>query len=216
MLFLSGIKLRYVASLSMLALPVIFKLAMEPYRLRRLTSFLDPWEDAQSSGFQLVQSFIALGSGGLTGIGLGSSKQKLSYLPESHTDFIFSIIGEEFGFIGVSIVITLFLILFVKGISIANRAKDGFVYYLAVGLSLLIALQALINFAVATGLVPTKGLPLPFISYGGSALLVNLAAIGILLNISKGEDTGTIFNEREMVIRRRARRNIYGVQNPQQ
>lgn len=215
MLFLSGIKLRYVASLSLLALPVIFKLAMEPYRLRRLTSFLDPWEDAQSSGFQLVQSFIALGSGGLTGVGLGSSKQKLSYLPESHTDFIFSIIGEEFGFIGVSIVITLFLILFVKGISIANRSKDGFVYYLAVGLSLLIALQALINFAVATGLVPTKGLPLPFISYGGSALLVNLAAIGILLNISKGEDTGTVFNEREMVIRRRARRNIYGVQNPQ-
>ena len=215
MLFLSGIRLRYVASLLLLALPVVFKLAMEPYRLRRLTSFFDPWEDAQSSGFQLVQSFIALGSGGLTGVGLGSSKQKLSYLPESHTDFIFSIIGEEFGFIGVSIVITLFLILFVKGISIANRAKDGFVYYLAVGLSLLIALQALINFAVATGLVPTKGLPLPFISYGGSALLVNLAAIGILLNISKGEDTGTVFNEREMVIRRRARRNIYGVQNSQ-
>jgi cell division protein FtsW len=215
MLFLSGIKLRYVASLSVLALPVVFKLAMEPYRLRRLTSFFDPWEDAQSSGFQLVQSFIALGSGGLMGVGLGSSKQKLSYLPESHTDFIFSIIGEEFGFIGVSIVITLFLFLFVKGISIANRAKDGFVYYLAVGLSLLIALQALINFAVATGLVPTKGLPLPFISYGGSALLVNLAAVGILLNISKGEDTGAIFDEKEMVIRRRARRNIYGVQNSQ-
>jgi len=215
MLFLSGIRLRYVASLLLLALPVVFKLAMEPYRLRRLTSFFDPWEDAQSSGFQLVQSFIALGSGGLTGVGLGSSKQKLSYLPESHTDFIFSIIGEEFGFIGVSIVITLFLILFVKGISIANRAKDGFVYYLAVGLSLLIALQALINFAVATGLVPTKGLPLPFISYGGSALLVNLAAVGILLNISKGEDTGATFDEKEMVIRRRARRNIYGVQNSQ-
>jgi len=187
MLFLSGIRLRYIASLLVFVMPVIFKLITEPYRLKRLTSFLDPWKDAQGSGFQLVQSFIALGSGGLTGVGLGCSKQKLSYLPESHTDFIFSIIGEEFGFIGVLVVITLFLLLFIKGISIANRAKDGFVYYLAIGLSLMISLQALINFAVATGLVPTKGLPLPFVSYGGSALLVNLAAIGILLNISRGE-----------------------------
>ena len=111
MLFLSGMKLRYLASLLLLSIPVIIKLAMEPYRLRRITSFLDPWDDPQGSGFQLVQSFIALGSGGLTGVGLGSSKQKLSYLPESHTDFIFSIIGEEFGFIGVLIVIALFLVL---------------------------------------------------------------------------------------------------------
>ena len=142
-------------------------LAMEPYRLRRITSFLNPWDDAQKSGFQLIQSFIALGSGGLTGVGLGSSIQKLSYLPESHTDFIFSIIGEEFGFIGVVAVIALFLILFMRGIEIANRTKDRFVHYLAIGLSMMISLQALINFAVATGLVPTKGLPLPFISYGG-------------------------------------------------
>jgi cell division protein FtsW len=134
----------------------------------------------------------------------------LSYLPESHTDFIFSIIGEEFGFIGVSVVIALFLLLFIKGISIANKAKDGFVYYLAIGLSLMISLQALINFAVATGLVPTKGLPLPFVSYGGSALLVNLAAIGILLNISKGEQISTtlIDKEKGIIIRRRARRNM--------
>ena len=100
MLFLSGVKLRYIASLAVLAVPVIIKLAMEPYRFRRITSFLNPWDDAQRSGFQLIQSFIALGSGGLTGIGLGGSKQKLSYLPEAHTDFIFSIIGEEFGLIG--------------------------------------------------------------------------------------------------------------------
>jgi cell division protein FtsW len=189
-------------------MPVIFKLVIEPYRLRRLISFLDPWEDAQGSGFQLVQSFIALGSGGLAGVGLGSSKQKLSYLPESHTDFIFSIIGEEFGFIGVSVVIALFLLLFIKGISIANKAKDEFVYYLAIGLSLMISLQALINFAVATGLVPTKGLPLPFVSYGGSALLVNLAAIGILLNISKGEQISATLIDKEIIIRRRARRNM--------
>ena len=217
MLFLSGIRLRYIASLLVFVMPVIFKLITEPYRLKRLTSFLDPWKDAQGSGFQLVQSFIALGSGGLTGVGLGCSKQKLSYLPESHTDFIFSIIGEEFGFIGVLVVITLFLLLFIKGISIANRAKDGFVYYLAIGLSLMISLQALINFAVATGLVPTKGLPLPFVSYGGSALLVNLAAIGILLNISRGEHNppsppfskgvmGGLSDE--MHVRRRARRNM--------
>jgi cell division protein FtsW len=209
MLFLSGIRLRYIASLSVLAVPVIVKLAMEPYRLRRITSFLNPWEDAQGNGFQLVQSFIAFGSGGLTGVGLGSSKQKLAYLPESHTDFIFSIIGEEFGFIGVSVVIALFLILFVRGVSIANRAKDRFVYYLAIGLSLMISLQALINFAVATGLVPTKGLPLPFVSYGGSSLLVNMAAVGILLNISKGEEGVPIPNDRGILVRRKARRNVY-------
>jgi len=210
MLFLSGVKLRYLASLLVLAVPIIIKLAMEPYRLRRITSFLNPWEDALGSGFQLVQSFIALGSGGLTGVGLGSSKQKLAYLPESHTDFIFSIIGEEFGLIGVSVVIALFLVLFIRGVSISNRAKDRFVYYLAIGLSLMISLQALINFAVATGLIPTKGLPLPFISYGGSSLLVNLAAIGILLNISKGEEVAPVFDNREMLVRRKARRNVYG------
>jgi cell division protein FtsW len=208
MLFLSGIKIRYIASLSVFAIPVIIKLAMEPYRLKRITCFLDPWKEPQGCGFQLVQSFIALGSGGLAGIGLGSSKQKLSYLPESHTDFIFSIIGEEFGFIGVIIVIALFLLVFIKGISIANRAKDRFVYYLATGLSLMISLQALINFAVATGLVPTKGLPLPFISYGGSSLLVNMVAIGILLNISKGEEVSASYNNREMITRKMARRKI--------
>jgi cell division protein FtsW len=215
MLFLSGIRLRYPASLLVFAMPIIIKLVMEPYRLRRLTSFLDPWEDSQSSGFQLVQSFIALGSGGLTGVGLGNSKQKLSYLPESHTDFIFSIIGEEFGFIGLSIVIALFLFLFIKGISIANKAKDEFVYYLAAGLSLMISLQALINFAVATGLVPTKGLPLPFISYGGSALFVNMVAVGILLSISRGEQIGPALDDKEIAMRRRARRNIYGIKQIQ-
>jgi cell division protein FtsW len=217
MLFLSGIRLRYLASLSVLAMPVIFKLITEPYRLKRVTCFLNPWKEPEGCGFQLVQSFIALGSGGIMGVGLGGSKQKLSYLPESHTDFIFSIIGEELGFIGVSFVMALFLLLFIKGISIANRTKDKFVYYIVAGLSLMISLQALINFAVATGLVPTKGLPLPFIGYGGSSLLVNMAAIGILLNLSRGEHNPPLppFSKGgmgglsdEIVIRRRARRNI--------
>ncbi|MGQ9569377.1 MAG: putative lipid II flippase FtsW [Thermodesulfovibrionales bacterium] len=208
MLFLSGTKIRYLLSLSLLALPVLYKLIMEPYRMRRIVSFLDPWKDSQGSGFQLVQSFIAFGSGGISGVGIGGSKQKLSYLPESHTDFIFSIIGEEFGLIGVSIVLILFLLILIKGISIANRAKDMFVYYLAIGLSLMISLQALINFAVATGMVPTKGLPLPFISYGGSSLLVNMAAIGILLNISKGEYEKETVNKYRLIARRRARKIV--------
>ena len=209
MLFLSGIRIKYLATLFVAAIPVVYYLLSEPYRLKRLTAFLDPWKDPQGSGFQLVQSFIALGSGGITGIGLGSSQQKLSYLPESHTDFIFSIIGEEFGLIGLLIIITLFVLLFIKGVSIAHKAKDEFVYYLAIGLSLMIALQALINFAVATGLLPTKGLPLPFISYGGSALLVNMVAVGILLNISKGDWISTPSPTIELMKRRRAKRILY-------
>jgi len=213
MLFLSGIRIRYLASLCIAAVPAVYFLIMEPYRVRRIISFLDPWKDPQGNGFQLVQSFIALGSGGLTGVGLGSSKQKLAYLPESHTDFIFSIIGEEFGFIGLLVIMTLFVVLFIKGISIAYKAKDSFVYYLATGLSLMIALQALINFAVTTGLLPTKGLPLPFISYGGSALLVNLVAVGILLNISKGDWITLPSPSKEMVRRRRAKRILYDKKN---
>ncbi|MDI6890493.1 MAG: putative lipid II flippase FtsW [Thermodesulfovibrionales bacterium] len=210
MLFLSGTRLRYLFFLSAPALLILYKLIMEPYRLRRVMSFLDPWKDPQGSGFQLVQSFIAFGSGGLTGVGLGGSKQKLSYLPESHTDFIFSIIGEEFGFIGVLIVMALFLLLFIRGISIANKTKDGFAYHLAVGLSLMISIQALINFAVAAGMVPTKGLPLPFISYGGSSLLVNMAAIGILLNISRGNDNGDMEGlNKKTFARRKAKKGIY-------
>jgi len=205
-LFISGMKLRYLLYILLPALPMLYKLVMEPYRLRRIISFLDPWKDPQGSGFQLVQSFIAFGSGGLTGVGIAGSKQKLSYLPEFHTDFIFSIIGEEFGFIGATLILVLFVLLFMRGISIANKTKDRFVYYLAVGLSLLIAIQSLINFAVTTGMVPTKGLPLPFISYGGSSLLVNTIAIGILLNISRGD----ILEGKKIFLRRRVKRNIQG------
>jgi cell division protein FtsW len=192
-----------------LAIPVIYKLLMEPYRLRRITSFLDPWKDPQGSGFQLIQSFISLGSGGITGLGLGESKQKLSFLPASHTDFIFCLVGEELGLIGAAVVIALFLFLFLRGISIANRSEDGFRVYLAYGLTMMISIQALINFAVVTGMVPTKGLPLPFMSYGGSALLVNMAVIGLLLRISKGDDDVITDDNSVMIAKKIARRNIY-------
>jgi cell division protein FtsW len=185
MLFLSGIRLRYLFSLGLIAIPVVFKLISEPYRWKRVVAFLDPWKDPQGSGFQLTQSFIAFGSGGLQGVGLGESKQKLSFLPEVHTDFIFSLIGEELGFIGAAIVVTLFFCLFIRGFMIARKVEEPFAYYLAFGISLMIAIQSVFNFAVVTGLVPTKGLPLPFISYGGSSLVVSMVAAGLLLNVSR-------------------------------
>ncbi|MCE5195297.1 MAG: putative lipid II flippase FtsW [Nitrospiraceae bacterium] len=211
MLFISGMRMRYLLSLMVFVIPIIYMLIKEPYRWRRIATFLNPWDNAQGSGFQLVQSFIALGSGGVTGVGLGQSKQKLLFLPEVHTDFIFSMIGEELGLVGAFIVTILFLALFLKGLSITNKTKDSFVYYLAYGLSIMIALQALINFFVVTGMVPTKGLPLPFISYGGSALLVNMTAIGIILNFSRGEIRNKVFDRtREAIVRKKALRSVYG------
>ncbi|WP_353685054.1 putative lipid II flippase FtsW [Thermodesulfovibrio sp. 3907-1M] len=185
MLFIGGVSLRFLGATVLLAIPVVFYLAKEPYRWKRITSFLDPWADPQGSGFQLVQSLIALGSGGLTGQGLGEGKQKLAFLPEIHTDFIFAHIGEEMGFIGAATVVVLFFLICVRGLSIAMRQSEPFYYFLASGITTMISIQALINFAVVTGMAPTKGLPLPFISYGGSALVVNLIAIGILLNLSR-------------------------------
>jgi len=211
MLFFSGMKLRYLLSMAVFALPVAVNLIREPYRWKRVTSFLNPWDDPQGSGFQLIQSFIALGSGGIKGVGLGESKQKLLFLPEAHTDFIFSLVGEELGLIGAGVIIFLFVMLFVRGIAATNKAKDSFVYYLSFGLSIMIALQALINFSVVTGMIPTKGLPLPFISYGGSSLLVNMTAVGILLNLSKGEDSERVVDRtKELAMRKKALRAVYG------
>jgi cell division protein FtsW len=213
MLFLSGVRLRYVAFLVLMASPVLLKLAMEPYRLKRLTSFLNPWKHAQDSGFQLVQSFIALGSGGAWGLGLGRSRQKLEFLPEVHTDFIFSMVGEELGFVVAASLVALFCFIFLRGLRIAMAATDRFTYYLASGLSLMIALQSLVNFGVVTGMLPTKGLPLPFISYGGSSLLINMLAVGLLLNLSRQgtpappppvDDLGVLIE------RKKVRRSIYG------
>ena len=186
MIFLGGARLKHIGACVLCSLPVIaILLVSKPYRWRRVTAFLDPWEDQLGSGFQLVQSFIAFGRGSIFGVGIGGSKQKLFFLPEVHTDFIFSLIGEELGLIGVLVVVGLFLWLFIKGVGIARKASDTFSYYLAFGLTMMIGCQALINFAVTTGLMPTKGLPLPFISYGGSAQLINMAAMGILISIAK-------------------------------
>lgn len=216
MLFVAGVPFKYLASLLALCVPILVKLLKEPYRFERITAFLDPWKHAHDSGFQLVQSFIALGSGGLTGVGVGQSRQKLDFLPEVHTDFIFSLLGEEMGFAVAAVVVGLFAFIFVRGIMIANRAGGGFRYYLCIGLSMMIAFQALVNFMVVVGLLPTKGLPLPFISYGGSALLVNMAAVGMLLNISRldpgegelGSREDPLLQER--MKRKRAKRAVYG------
>ncbi|MBI4843322.1 MAG: putative lipid II flippase FtsW [Nitrospirae bacterium] len=185
LLFLGGAPLKRIGLLMLAALPAVyFLVVLFPYRLMRLLCFLDPWEDSLGCGFQLVQSFIAFGNGGITGLGIGGSKQKLFFLPEAHTDFILSLIGEELGLIGIIFVLALFIWFFVKGVKVALDTDDLFSYYLSFGLTIMIISQAVINFSVSTGLMPTKGLPLPFISYGGSALLINMAAVGVLINIS--------------------------------
>ena len=144
--------------------------------------FLDPWKDRAGSGFQIIQSFLALGSGGLLGVGLGQSKQKLFYLPESHTDFIFSIIGEELGFLGAASVVALFAIFVWQGMRAFFIEVRPFNKILIFGVTGIIALEALVNIGIAAGLFPTKGLPLPFISYGGSSLIFHMAAVGLMLN----------------------------------
>ncbi|MDH5525927.1 MAG: putative lipid II flippase FtsW [Nitrospirota bacterium] len=187
LLFVGGIGWRFILPLGVVG-AAGFALAvwLEPYRLTRLTSYLDPWADPTGSGFQVVQSFLAFGSGGITGTGLGEGKQKLFFLPEPHTDFIYAVIGEELGLIGALLVMTLFILFAWRGMVIARAAHDPFGAYLALGLTLMIVLQALINMGVTVGALPNKGLPMPFVSYGGSSLLVSLFATGVLINISKG------------------------------
>jgi cell division protein FtsW len=185
MLFAAGTRISYLLAAGMVSAPMVFYLlASEEYRWQRIITFLNPWEHAQDTGWQLVQSFLAFGSGGIWGVGLGEGRQKLFYLPDAHTDFIFSVIGEELGLVGVVTVAGLFLVILTRGIRIALRAPSTFGCFLAVGLTAAIGLPALINMAVVMGLLPTKGLVLPFLSSGGSSLLINLVAAGILLNIS--------------------------------
>jgi len=162
----------------------IFYLVKAPYRVERLVSFLNPWKYPADGGYQVVHSLMAFGTGGLWGTGIGKGIQKLFYLPEPHTDFIFSIIGEEFGLAGVLITIGLYGLVLVKGIQIARNAPDTFGSLMAFGLTSAIGLQVCINMGVALGLLPTKGLTLPFLSYGGTSLLLNMASVGILMNIS--------------------------------
>jgi cell division protein FtsW len=186
MLFVAGVPFRHIGLLLAAAIPSAVALVLvSPYRWARLLSFLDPWSDPRDAGFQLVQSFITFGSGGLTGVGLGESRQKMFYLPAAHTDFIFSVIGEELGLLGAIVVLALFFVLAFRGIRIAVRHPDPFGRLLAFGLTALLALQALVNTAVVLGLLPTKGLALPFVSYGGTAMVVALASTGILYGLSR-------------------------------
>ncbi|MDA8172127.1 MAG: putative lipid II flippase FtsW [Nitrospiraceae bacterium] len=211
MLFLAGARLRYLGGLILFLLPAVYHLAHKPYRWKRIISFLNPWADARGEGFQLAQSLIAFGRGGLGGVGLGKSMQKLSFLPEMHTDFIFSIIGEELGFFAAGAVVVAFCVLFLRSVRIANRMNERYNYLLAYGIALMIALPSIVNFCVVTGLLPTKGLPLPFISYGGSSLIVNFMAVGILLKLSKGEPPGQVKDRlREILEKKKARRTVYG------
>ncbi len=186
-IFLSGVTLKHFGALLVVCITSVALLAVsQPYRLKRLTAYTDPWADQFNSGYQLTQALIAFGRGEWTGVGLGNSVQKLFYLPEAHTDFVFAIIGEEFGLIGVVLIIGLYSFLIWRGLSIsraAERAGQLFNAYVGYGISLLIGVQALINLGVNTGLLPTKGLTLPLISYGGSSLIVSCLCVGILLRI---------------------------------
>jgi cell division protein FtsW len=185
MLFAAGTRLSYILSMALLALPFLYYAVMHvDYRRRRIMAFLNPWEDPTNTGFQIIQSWIAVGTGGLFGQGLGEGKQKMFYLPEAHTDFIFSVVSEELGFVGFMVITAMFFLLVQRGIRVALYAEDNFGRSLAFGISTLIGLEAFVNVAVVTGLFPTKGMALPFISYGGSSLIITLFAMGILLNIS--------------------------------
>ena len=186
LLFLAGGRVRQMALVAASALPLVaVAIYTAPYRLKRIMTFLDPWADPRGSGFQIIQSYLALGSGGLFGRGLGESKQKLFYLPEPHTDFVFAVLGEELGLLGAVTVISLFGLLIWRGIRIGLSAPDPFGAFLALGLTALLACQTLVNLGVVTGVLPTKGLPLPFISFGGSSLIMAMVATGVLLNISQ-------------------------------
>lgn len=188
LLFVAGVRLRLLLPLCLAALPAVYALVLSSeYRRRRILAFVNPWADPEGTGFQIIQSFIALGSGGVAGLGLAQSRQKFYYLPAAHTDFIFSIIGEELGIIGAGVVVTLFLGLLVFGMRICLKAPDLYGHLLALGIVSMLSLQAIINIAVVTGSLPTKGLPLPFISFGGSSMLFNLFAVGVLMNIGKHE-----------------------------
>lgn len=196
MLFVGGAKLRYILGAGVIALPFAISLiASSPYRMKRILAFLDPWSHRYDIGYQVTESLITFGSGGVFGVGLGDGKQKMFFLPAGHTDFIFANIGEELGLIGVIIVLGAFSVIFVKGLMAAMYLQDSFKSYLAFGIALTIIIQAIFNMAVVVGLVPTKGITLPFISYGGSSLIMTAFMAGILLRLS-GETRAIIDEDR--------------------
>jgi cell division protein FtsW len=185
LLFAAGTKLSYLVGSVLLALPMAYAaVATSPYRMKRVLAFLDPWAHRHDIGYQVSESLMSIGSGGLTGLGLGDGRQKLFFLPEAHTDFIFAIIGEELGLIGVVLLVALYAIVIWRGIRASLAAPEAFGTYLGLGLTSIIAFQATVNMCVAMGLLPTKGLTLPFVSYGGTSLLVLMGAAGVLLSLS--------------------------------
>ena len=186
MLFVAGLRWKYVGAVAGAGLlGVVGAVIAEPYRMQRILTFLNPAEDTQKSGFQLAQSLIALGSGGVIGTGWGQGQQKAFYLPAAHTDFIYSVVGEELGLGGTIFLLAAFLVLFWRGMRAAAGAPDRFGYYLALGIASLVAFQALIHMGVCIGILPTKGLPLPLVSHGGSSLVATMAALGVLVNVSR-------------------------------
>jgi cell division protein FtsW len=186
MVFAAGLSYMYVAAAGLMLLPLAgFIMLGAEYRRRRLLAFLDPWSDPLGDGFQLIQSLIAVGTGGVSGRGLMQGVQKLFYLPEPHSDFIYAVISEELGLIGATAVLICFCVITWRGLRIASRAPDTFGAFVALGLTTMIAVQALVNISVVLGMMPTKGIPLPFVSAGGSSLIINLLGMGVLLNVSR-------------------------------
>ena len=196
MLLAAGARLKHLAGTAGIALSGLAMQAIaKPYRIRRFSAFLDPWRAARGAGFQLIQSFIALGEGGKWGQGVGAGRQKMFYLPQAHTDFVFAVVTEDFGLIGGLATLALFAVLLFRGLRMAHAEPDPFASLLGVGVSSLFALQVLINIAVVVGLVPTKGMPLPFLSYGGSSIVMSLAQLGVLLALSRRPSISTIPKE---------------------
>ena len=186
MLFISGVNMSFFVKVGVLGiLGIVILVVIAPYRMERILSFINPWSDPLGSGFQIIQSLYAIGPGGLLGMGLGNSIQKHFYLPEPQTDFIFSIISEEFGFLGILIVSSLFLLIIYRGFRISKKCDDRFGKYLAFGITFQLAFQSLLNLMVVVGLIPVTGVTLPFLSYGGSSLIITMLGTSILLNISK-------------------------------
>jgi cell division protein FtsW len=192
MVFAAGVNYKYIAGAALCLLPLgSFLVLGTAYRRQRVLTFLDPWRDPQNTGYQIIQSIYAIGTGGVRGKGFMNGVQKLFYLPEPHTDFIYSVIAEELGLIGATVVLLCFVAITWRGLRVALRAPDSFGAFLALGLTAMIAVQALFNMSVALGLLPTKGIPLPFVSFGGSSLLINLLGMGILLNVSQQASSTT-------------------------
>jgi cell division protein FtsW len=196
MVFVAGLRLRTLSLIGLAALPIFYHLVVgTPFRLQRLLSFIDPWAYRSTIGYQVTEALISIGSGGIGGVGLGEGKHKLFFLPEAHTDFVFAILSEELGLIGVVVLVTAFGVLVMRGVKAAARSTGAFDAYLAIGATALVAVPAVFNLLVATGLLPTKGLPLPLISYGGSNLVATLLAIGLVLRVERDSHTGTTWGQ---------------------